>query len=567
MLLMRTFLIYSFCFLFFVDVKAQLISGDSNYKIGEVMVMLHHGVSINKILESPSSRKESSKLAIKEILSKDLNIYLLDFDASKISNYEVLKSLLSLKEVALAQNNHFISKRTKTPNDTYFTSMWDMNNTGQSGIADSDIDAIEAWEISTGGMTSTGDTIVVAVLDAGFYLQHEDINFWKNYKEIPANSIDDDSNGYVDDYNGWNAINNNGNISSDDHGTHVSGTVGAIGNNNKGVTGVNWNVKVMAIEGSTELESEAVRGYTYVYKQRKLYNESNGLQGTFVVSTNASFGVDYGKPANYPLWCAIYDTCGKAGILSAGATANLNIDIDVKSDIPTACPSDYLISVTNTNSSDVKYSGAAYGAKTIDIGAPGTGIWSTLPGNVYGGNSWTGTSMASPHVAGAVALMISAASPALISQYKLYPDSFAKIFKDWMLCSADPNTSLTNKTVSNGRLNLFGALSKVQDEIVCGLTSSANNKVGVNFKTDLFKVYPAITSGLLGIEYSLSNTKPYRLEIYDQLGRKVKTINRNSTYEGKHQHTIDVSDLEQGIYIIKLVTSDSEAGAVRFFKE
>jgi subtilisin family serine protease len=293
-----------------------------------------------------------------------------------------------------------------------------MHNTGQSGgTVDADIDAPEAWDLGTGGLTAAGDTIVVAVVDGGFYLNHLDMNFWKNYNEIPGNGIDDDNNGYIDDVNGWNAYNNNGNVTaSGTHGTHVSGTVGARGNNTIGVAGVNWNVRVMAIQGSSGTESVVLRAYGYALKQRRLYDSSNGMKGAFVVSTNASFGVDYGQPANFPLWCAFYDSLGSAGILNAGATANLNINIDVTGDIPTACPSDWMISVTNTDRNDVKNTGAAYGLTTIDLGAPGTSIISTTTASTYGTS--TGTSMATPHVAGAIGFMYSVAPLAKNRRWK-----------------------------------------------------------------------------------------------------------------------------------------------------
>ena len=200
-----------------------------------------------------------------------MHIWLLEFN-SQTNAESILSTLRKNSTVVGAQFNHFTQERTTTPNDPSFGTQWSMNNTGQSGgTVDADVDGPEAWDITTGGLTSTGDTIVVAVIDGGFQLSHTDLKFRKNYNEIPNNSIDDDGNGYIDDFNGWNAINQNGNIGSNQHGTHVAGTVGAKGNNSIGVTGVNWNVQIMAIEGSTSLESEAVIAYGYVLDSRRLY--------------------------------------------------------------------------------------------------------------------------------------------------------------------------------------------------------------------------------------------------------------------------------------------------------
>ena len=153
-------------------------------------------------------------------------------------------------DVRVIQNNHTnIKLREAVPDDPYYYQQW----------APAIMSLPQAWEaFTTGGVTATGDTIVVAVIDGGAYLAHEDLNFWKNYHEIPNNGIDDDGNGYMDDYHGWNAYNHNGNISSDDHGTHVAGIIGAVGNNGRGVCGVNWNVRVMPVGGSSGNESIVV---------------------------------------------------------------------------------------------------------------------------------------------------------------------------------------------------------------------------------------------------------------------------------------------------------------------
>src|SRR4030095_15216469 len=169
------------------------------------------------------------------------------------------------------------------PNDPSFGQQWSLNNTGQSGgTPDADIDGPEAWNLTTSGLTAAGDSIVVAIVDGGFYLTHPDLKFWKNWFEIPGNGIDDDNNGYVDDVDGWNAYNNNGNITGNTHGSHCSGIAGAIGNNNTGISGVNWNVKIMAVMGSSGTEAVVVRAYGYCLKQRKVYDQTNGQRGAFV---------------------------------------------------------------------------------------------------------------------------------------------------------------------------------------------------------------------------------------------------------------------------------------------
>ena len=434
---------------------------DKDYNEGEIIVSLNGDADINKLVSDFSN----ISLRVKERLIPDMNIYLMEYDKSKSSAVDALISIKSKRDVSIAQFNHTnLVERTvsvTTPNDTRFAEQWDMNNTGQSGgTPDADIDAPEAWDIATGGNTALGDTIVVCVVDGGGDLAHPDLTWWKNYAEIPGNGIDDDLNGYIDDVNGWNAVNNNGTIASNSHATHCSGTVGAKGNNSQGVAGVNWKVKVMAVTGSTSSEAVAIRAYGYVYKLRKLYNETNGQKGAYVVSTNSSFGVDNGQPANFPLWCAFYDSLGRVGVLSAGAGPNNNVNIDVVGDIPTACPSPFMVAVTNTTNTDVKNSGAGYGPINMDLGAPGTNILSTTPSNSYGLS--TGTSMATPHVAGAIGLMFNAAGANLIQLGRTQPDSLAKYMKFVMLSTVDTLAGLSTQVLSKGRLNLFKAVSKVK---------------------------------------------------------------------------------------------------------
>jgi subtilisin family serine protease len=297
---------------------------------------------------------------------------------------------------------------------------------------------------------------VVAVVDIGFDLNHEDLDLWKNYEEIPGNGIDDDQNGYIDDYDGWNATLHNGEILTAEHGAHISGIIGAVGNNGIGVTGVNWNVKVMPVNSPTGIESGIVEAYGYILEMRARYNETNGQHGAFVVATNASFGVNQGDPDDYPLWGAMYDSLGHYGVLNTGATANVNWNIDIVGDVPTAFPSNFLITVTNTTNEDVKFSPAAWGPTTIDLGAPGYSIKSSTLDNTY----WylTGTSMATPHVTGAISLMFATADAGFIQEYKNNPEGKILEIKDYILQTADVISSLDGLTVTGGRLNVYKAI-------------------------------------------------------------------------------------------------------------
>ena len=421
---------------------------EEKYVENEFIVWLEQGVDASVFAENASVG-----LTPKRLLSERLNIWLFEISDNKETRENMMDRLSQNADVRVIQNNHTnIVMRELIPDDPYYTQQW----------APAIMSLPQAWqEYTTGGVTATGDTIVVAVIDGGVSLNHVDLNFWKNYREIPNNGIDDDGNGYVDDYNGWNAYNHNGNVPSNDHGTHVSGIIGAVGNNGTGVCGVNWNVQVMPVSGSSGNESIVVEAYAYVLEMRARYNETDGEEGAFIVATNSSFGVDYGNPDNYPIWCSMYDEMGNVGILSCGAGPNMNVNVDVVGDVPSACPGEYLIGVTNTTSADVKYSSAGYGINNIDIGAPGTSIYSTVPNNGYGNK--TGTSMATPQVTGTIALMYAAMPEEMMTACKDNPSEFCLSVRQSLFDGADRLASLDGLVAESRRLNAYGAIEAMLD--------------------------------------------------------------------------------------------------------
>jgi len=413
-------------------------------------------------------------LEIVRQISRPLNLWLLRIDLQKTQLHRIRRNIEEFPEILYAQNDHFLSLRN-IPDDPLYAQQWNFNNTGldgngnPSGTEDADIDAPEAWEVSTGGVSIMGHQIVAGIVDGGCDMDHADLldNLWMNPADTAGNGIDDDNNGWIDDYQGWNAYNHNGTIpetnSDASHGTHVSGIVGAHSNNANQVAGVNWNVGLMIVAGASTTTAVAMEAYSYILEQKLAWLASGGTEGAFVVVTNSSFGIDYANcdSVDYPVWDDMYNALGEAGILSIAATANANVNVDLSGDVPTSCNSPYLITVTNTTKSDVKTNSAGYGVETIDLGAPGYGILSTNYNQ--GVSTKYGTSMAAPHVTGAVALMHAAANEGLAQYNDENPALAAQIFKAMLLSSVDTLSALQGITLSGGRLNLHQAVLRASN--------------------------------------------------------------------------------------------------------
>ena len=455
---------------------------------GELIVQFHPKVeNVQSIMTNYTTyRGRNTLVQTKRCLAQGMNIWQLKFDFTTIHERQFLETLRKDRLVYNAQFNHLIKPRN-TPNDPDFLQQWQYLN---SENPDADLDAELAWDITTGGVTVNGDTIVVAAIDDGVDFNHEDFgnNLWKNYKEIPDNGIDDDNNGYIDDVNGWNARTDNGNVrGGGSHGTPVMGIMGAKGNNGIGVTGINWDVKLMLVQnnGFDATEATLLAGYNYPLAQRKLYNETNGAQGAFVVATNTSWGIDNGMAADAPIWCALFDSLGTVGILNCGATANANTNVDVEGDLPTTCPSDYLIGVTNVNRTGSKDFLAGFGKEHIDLGAFGEDAYTLARNNRYG--TFGGTSGATPHVTGAIGLLYAAPCNNFGDLMKSNPAEAALLVRQYILEGVQPNEFLDTITSTGGQLNLNNSLQLLIQ--ACGpcpppLSISTSNVIDVSAQID-----------------------------------------------------------------------------------
>lgn len=435
---------------------------NKSYVEGEFLIQLTSEESLKGLLESAPSEY---KLEMAEFLSPPMLIWLVKFDHNVISHEGMQYWLYSQKNVTVADYNYHIQMRSTIPGDPGFSQQWHHVNTGQTGgTPDADIDSDLAWDITTGGTTATNDDIVVCMIESsGGNLNHQDLspNRWINTAEIPGNGIDDDGNGYIDDYNGWNTGNNNDDTGTGSHGTNCLGMIGAKGDNNLNVVGANWDVKLMVVNmGGGLTQANVIGAYTYPLVLRKMWNQSNGTQGAFVVATSASWGIDGANPASYPLWCQFYDTLGHYGILNIGATTNSPLNVDTAGDMPTACSSDYMIGVGRTDHQDNTAGG--YGVNTIPLGAPGINVVTTAGTN--GITTTTGTSFACPLTAGVVGLAYSIPCPSFMTIVKSNPKLGADLVRQALLEGVEVKSQLATRFTTSGRLNSRNTLDLLMAE-------------------------------------------------------------------------------------------------------
>lgn len=379
---------------------------------------------------------------------EDTEIILQDLGAARARTFSSLKASHQLisgltVEEAIARYEHdqnvefiepnYIVRASELPNDPMFGQLWGLENTGQSGATPgADIRALSAWDVFTGS-----SAVVVGVIDTGVDYTHPDLaaNIWTNPGEIPGNGIDDDGNGFIDDMHGWDFVNNDSDPMDDyGHGTHVAGTIGAVGNNGIGVAGVNWNASIMGLKfldasgSGTDADAISCIEYATMMHARIL---------------NASWG---GGGESLALRQAI-EAANEADILFVAAAGNglTGMDNDRFPHYPSSYDVPNIVAVAATDWHDGLAPFSFYGALSVDLGAPGVAILSCVPGGGYASNS--GTSMATPHVSGVLALMLG-----------LHPTMTGANARTLLLSNTDPLPSLAGRVVTGGRLNAFRAL-------------------------------------------------------------------------------------------------------------
>lgn len=356
-----------------------------------------------------------------------------------IENFMSAEKMIKNSEYVEYVEPNYIYKIVKSPNDPMFGKLWGLNNVGQAdskgqaGTSGIDIKAIKAWDITTGSKD-----VVVAVIDTGVDYKNPELadNMWTNEAEANGKpGVDDDNNGYIDDIHGVNFATNSGDPMDDHgHGSHCSGTIGGRGNDGVGVAGVNWNVSIMALKfltqsGSGTLE-DAIKAINYATKM-----------GAKIMS-NSWGGGGYSQT----LFDAI-QAADKAGILFVAAAGNESNNNDSSPSYPNSYKIPNIVSVAAIDNKGKLASFSNWGKKTVHLAAPGVNILSTTLNKAY--DSWSGTSMATPHVSGVAALLI--AKDRNLTHYQM---------KDRLVKFANPLAGLRNKVASGAMLDAYASLTE-----------------------------------------------------------------------------------------------------------
>ena len=405
------------------------------YAPGRILVKFKQGVSNSQGCKAlAAAQNVHAKLACK---AKFFDTTVVGVSAATEKIPDVARAVATSPQVEYAEPDYLVSINNR-PNDTSFDSLWGLENVGQSGgTAGADISAVAAWDYFQGDAN-----LVVGVIDTGIDYNHPDLaaNMWVNPGEVAGNGLDDDGNGYIDDIHGINAITGSGNPMDDHyHGTHCAGTIGGVGDNGQGVAGVAWRVKLMGLKfldsSGSGYDSGAIEALQYAIRMKTQYGVN------LKITSNSWGGGGYSQSMADAITAA-----NAAGILFIAAAGNSSVDTDTNPHYPSSYDLPNVISVASSDRYDGLSSFSNYGAVSVDLAAPGSDILSTTPGNSY--QTLSGTSMATPHVAGAAALL-----------WGYEPSLSLADVKSTLMNTVDPRQAFSGRTVTGGRHNLHGALN------------------------------------------------------------------------------------------------------------
>ncbi len=430
-------------------VKMQAPGSDHAFVERRLFVTLRENLSAQ---EQASIKDQFSVVTSKQFKYTKAELW----DFADLTVEEALSQLFIDNRVLFAEPDYIVEAIDQIPDDARYEELWGLNNTGQTGgTNDADIDALEAWDIST----SSSD-LVVGIIDTGIDYNHEDLNdnIWINEDEVADNGVDDDGNGYIDDVYGWDFVNeDNDPMDGHSHGTHVAGTVGGEGDNGVGVVGVTWDVQLMALKFLSDFgsgtTSDAIEAIEYAIE--------NGAH----ITNNSWGGGGFSQALR-----DVIEASNDANQLFVAAAGNSGQDADRFPHYPSSYDVENVISVAATDHNDQLASFSNYGLTSVDLAAPGVSILSSVPNDSY--SSFSGTSMAAPHVAGALALAWG--RDRLISNLEL---------KEVLFESVDTVSAVQGRSVTGGRLNVLEMLGGLNGWLSIDVTDgslSPDESIGIN---------------------------------------------------------------------------------------
>jgi len=437
-----------------VDTSREVMRFDGPfYKEGELLVRMKPGVPMGTALSIHSG---VGATAMKEVQP---GVELVKLPGG-MSISKAVASYRKNADVSDASPN-YIRKVAAIPDDNFFPFLWGMEA----------IDAPAAWDRTTGS-----SEVVIAIVDTGVDYTHPDLvgNMWMNPGEVGgAAGVDDDGNGYIDDIYGIDTANDDSDPMDDyGHGTHVAGTAGATGNNAIGVAGVNWNVKIMALKfidaSGNGTVGDEIEALDYINMMARDY-------GVNIVAVNASYGWYY---PDYLFEKTAIEILRDRGILFVASAGNADQDNDGLFHYPASYELSNLIGVSATDRDDHLAGFSNYGKRTAHIGAPGVDTVSTLMGGDYGGFDpamvWSGTSMAAPHVTGAIGLLY--ADP-ILGFNPATPENHWSSARNRILAGGDLISFLAGLTMTERRLNVLGAMECLDSEILARVRPATSEYV------------------------------------------------------------------------------------------